>query len=168
MIEDDGLDDLFGGGPAGETAEPSYSGGMDPSEALRRTAYEILEDGMFLFLEPTELPDEALPVSYGMVVERAATCMRVGLSANAQVATMLAGNMLGIDESDVSDADRASAVAEALNIVAGRLLAHVAPEHEEYTLHPPVPSEPLGADATALAFSVDGGTLVLWHAPCAE
>lgn len=141
---------------------------VDPNEALRRTAYEILEDGMFLFLEPTEVPDAPLAVRFSMVVERPGSRMALGLSANEQVATMLASNMLGIDESDVADADRGSAVAEALNIVAGRLLAHLAPEDEEYTLHPPVAVDAGGdAGAGALAFGVDGGTLVLWHAPCA-
>ncbi|MEZ4240369.1 MAG: chemotaxis protein CheX [Myxococcota bacterium] len=135
----------------------------DAEDALRRTAYEILEDGMFLFLEEAALQPDDEAVVATMRVD-GGYCATVGMLASPDVARALASNMLGIEEADVSAPDRAAAVAEALNILCGRLLAHLVGEEAELTLHPPVLGG--GPDGAQVAFAVEGGQLALWHVPC--
>lgn len=131
---------------------------MSPEEALRATAYQILEDGLFMFLdEPLgELEPDA--VAYSLTAAGA----EVGLRISRPAACTLAAHMLGRDESEVEQDDVGPAVAEALNMVAGPLVAHIIGAEREIDLGIPAPGGAPHGDA--VSFSVEGGGLELWYA----
>lgn len=137
---------------------------IPPADALRQTAFEILEEGMFLFIEEAapEVASESL--CFTMAIEEAgAICGEVGLQATGDAAQMLASNMLGIEIEEVTDAERSAAVSEALNIVAGRLMHHILGAERVFELHPPVSGGAPRGDI--ITFQSGEGQLMLWYTP---
>ena len=133
---------------------------MTCAEALSQCAFEVIEEGMFVFLEPAE-PGPAPGIRFWMAIE-GAHCAEVGLAASEGVARQLAAGMLGMDADEVSQEDLDATVAEALNIVAGKVVATIAGSGLELELRPPVGGgHPKGA---VVAFDTDEGQLQLWYA----
>lgn len=131
---------------------------MSHEEAIRATAYEILEDGLFLFLDPATLPMEEDAVAFTMHVAGA----ELGLRMSRTAASALAAHMLGRGEGEVLPEEVDAAVAEALNMVAGQLVARVVGTEAELDLG--LPSRGGLPNGTTLAFDVEGGGLELWYA----
>lgn len=136
---------------------------MTAANALRQAAFEILEEGLFLFLEEGEPSTEVDPVRFTMAIDGdGKTNAEIGLQAGHEVARSLAANMLGIDPEEVSETDVRAAVAEALNMVAGRILADTVGTAAELELHPPeVGGAPHG---DTIVFQAAEGQLTLWYA----
>jgi hypothetical protein len=133
---------------------------MNPEDALRETAYEVFETGMYVFLtEGGSVAEEAL--SFRMDI-RGGPEAEVGLRASLGAARLLASQMLGCPLDEVSDADRDLAASEALNVIAGALLARTVGTGPELELCPPVAGgAPHGA---SVVFDTEGGALLLWYA----
>ncbi|MEQ1566512.1 MAG: chemotaxis protein CheX [Myxococcota bacterium] len=136
---------------------------MNGAEALRMTAFEVLEDGLFLILD--EVPPQESPEGYRftMAIEGGGQpTMEVGIRASGDLARTLTANLLGLDAGDVTNEDVRSAVAEALNLVAGTLMVHTIGPEPEVELRPPVVGgEPKG---DVVAFGDGEGQIVLWYA----
>lgn len=132
-------------------------------DALRQAAFEVLEEGLFLFLEDDEASGP-YPLCFSMRIDEAGErrC-EIGLQVGEEVGSSLASNMLGIDADEVSQAERDAAVAEALNILAGKVLGYALGMQPELELCPPVQGgEPHGE---TLALKTADGPLLLWYAP---
>lgn len=132
-------------------------------ETLRATTVEVLETGLFVFLaDGGEVPREG--VSFRMDIRGSRPAV-VGLRASDGAARILAAQMLGCDEGEVTASERALAAAEALNILAGVLVARTLGPVPELELCPPQPGgDPEGDVVT---FSTDGGPVTLWYAESA-
>jgi chemotaxis protein CheY-P-specific phosphatase CheC len=134
---------------------------MSTADALRQSAFEVLEEGMFVFLDPAVPSDPAPALRYRMAIE-GSHCAEIGLAMSEGFARQVAGGMMGMDPDEVEDADLRLSAAEALNIVAGKVAAMVAGFGAELELRPPVAGgEPLG---DVVAFDAEGGHLQLWYA----
>jgi hypothetical protein len=133
---------------------------MPVGEALRAAAFEIFEEGFFLLLD--EAPAPLGPLRYTMVVaEGERPRAEVGLAVDPGVGRALAAHMLGTEAGEVAEDDVAAAVAEALNVLAGRLLADTMGPAAVLELHPPVAGgTPRGTIAT---FDTADGALALWY-----
>ena len=134
---------------------------MTIDDAIQRSAFAILEDGLFLFLDPDDAGGPAEGVAYTMAIEGGAPA-EVGLVLEPAVARQLAAGMLGVDEEEIDDPTGRASVAEALNMLAGHLVALVEGDRAERDLCPPVEGgSPRGHVA---GFQTDGGRLTLWYA----
>lgn len=134
---------------------------MNGQDALKAAAFEILEDGLFVFLEDTE--DEVVdPIRYTMtILNGAQRVSEIGISTSPDLSRRLAANLLGTSPEEVTADERGGAVAEALNMVAGVVLLHLYGGDVELELCPPVAGgNPAGDQVT---FASDGGTVQLWH-----
>lgn len=135
---------------------------MTPAESLRTSAFEIIEEQLFLFLDETDPTDDA-PIRYTMrIALDGKDFAEIGMSSSEGSARALAANVLGIGPDEIGDAEETSAIAEALNMVAGKILYHVHGGDLELELCPPIAGgQPRG---DVVAFHTDGGTLQLWYA----
>lgn len=135
---------------------------MTPREALRAAAYEILEEGLFVFLEETE-SEPTEPIRFTMAIRHdGSPVSRIGIGSSTEVARMIAANFLGTDIADVGPDDERAATSEALNMLAGVVLFHVHGGQVELELCPPVAGgDPVGEVVT---FHTDGGSIQLWYA----
>ncbi|MEQ1504532.1 MAG: chemotaxis protein CheX [Myxococcota bacterium] len=135
---------------------------MSPHDALRQTAFEILEEGLFVFLAEGEPVTDIEPVRFTMAIEGPAHRSEVGIQVSRDLARTMAANMLGLDPDEMSDGDIAAGVAEALNMVAGRLMPDIVGFGPELELHPPVAGGMPHGDV--IAFDSDGGQILMWYA----
>ncbi len=134
---------------------------MTTQEALRETAFEILESGLFLFLAEGVAPTEPGPGQVFRMDIRGSREAEVGLLASEGAARLLASQMLGCEESEVGHDEASAASSEALNIVAGALLARTVGTDPELELCPPVAGgEPQG---DVVWFDTDAGPMALWY-----
>lgn len=134
---------------------------MPVDEALRASAFEIFEEGFFLLLDERDGPPG--PLRYTMAISEGDRARaEVGLAVDPGVGRALAAHMLGSDPEEVAEADVGAAVAEALNVLAGRLLADTVGPAPVLELHPPVAGgEPRGDVAS---FDTADGALAVWYA----
>lgn len=136
---------------------------MKPAYAMEQAALAIVEDGLFVFLEPTELTP-ANDHSYTMrLVPPLPGCAVVGIQADEHAASALAADMLGIEPQELEATDLGDAVAEVLNMVAGRFARDLAPLSGPIDLQPPLAGGQAPPHATC--FSVEAGRVALWCAP---
>lgn len=134
---------------------------MNPREALQASAYQILEDGLFLFLEETD-HEEPEPIRYTMTIHQDETPIsEIGIAASRELSKVLASNFLGAGPDEITPADEDAAVAEALNMVAGVILYHLHGGAVELELRPPVAGGAPHGDV--VTFGAEGGTLQLWY-----
>jgi hypothetical protein len=133
---------------------------VTPRDALRETAYEILESGLFVFLREGVDPPDGGP-TYTLRVAGTHPSV-IGLRADPSAARHLAGEMLGCDAATLADEEVAAATAEALNILAGAVVVRLVGADPELELLPPVAGgEPTGE---CLVFGTDGGSMTMWYA----
>lgn len=132
---------------------------MSCVDQLRTAAYDILEDGLFLFIDelPT-LPGDTSDVSYTIHVGE----HEVGLQLGEDSARALAAHMLGRDQDGVTADETGAAVAEALNMLVGRFVVDVVGADVELDFG--LPERGGAPSGDVLAFHVEeAGDLVVWY-----
>lgn len=113
---------------------------VECQDALQEVAADVLEKLAFMFADPADVTETTAPaeslvqasIRFGGPMEGTLT-----LLAPLSLGQEFAGNMLGIDSSQVTDDQARDALGELMNVLCGQLLTRIAGTGPVFSLHPP-------------------------------
>ncbi|MFK7930348.1 MAG: chemotaxis protein CheX [Myxococcota bacterium] len=135
---------------------------MNPTEALERAMVTIVEDGLYIFVDEGTAPQSPIHCYQMELVPPLPSCATICIQADEQAAAALASDMLGVEIEDLVPTDHGDAVAEVLNMVAGRFAIELNGATHAIDLLPPVTTA--ANDSPHCSYQVGDGALSLWCA----
>ncbi len=98
---------------------------------------EVLEELTMMMVEKTETFDGFQPYLCGSIDFKGTVSGQLSIECTSDFSNALAGNLLGLDESEITEAHRWDALGELLNIICGNMVTRIFDDTTPFKLSAP-------------------------------